>query len=98
MNPFIVRAKIVRDDLIDDEHVTEGLRDDLCDRDTVRNLGHALYDSNTNVSRNAIDFFIAAIAPGMSFHLDSRIILKCLQGAFEIRYSILRPSPYLDVH
>jgi hypothetical protein len=94
----MVRAKFVRGDSINDENFIESLRDDLCDRDTIRNLGHALYDSNADVSRNAINFFIAAISQGMSFHLDGRIMLKCLQGAFVIRYLTLRPSPYLDVH
>ena len=62
--------------MIDDEKVTESLRHDLFDRDTVRELGHALHDSKGDVRRNSINFFLAAIAHGMPFNFHSRIILK----------------------
>jgi hypothetical protein len=48
------------------------------DTDTVRDLGHAVGDSNGDVRNNSIDFFIAAIAHGISFHFHGRIILKYL--------------------
>ena len=60
---------------IDDKKFTETQRHDLFDTDTVRDLGHALHDSNGDVRQNSIDFFIAAIAHGTSFHFQDRMIL-----------------------
>ena len=62
----------------------------------MRDLGNALYDRNADVSRNTVNFFIAAMAEGMSFALDSKIILQYLQGAFGIGYLTRRPSPHLN--
>ena len=75
----------------------ESLQDALFDTDTVRDLGHALDDDNEDIRSNAADFFIAAMALGMSFHLDGRKIPKYLQGAFGIRYLTLRLLPHLDI-
>jgi len=43
--------------------------------DTARYYGHALRDSNGYVRNNSINFLIAAIAHGILFHFDGRIIL-----------------------
>jgi hypothetical protein len=51
------------------------LRHELFDTDTVRDLGHALHDSNDDVRRNSMDFFIDAIAHGRSFHFHGKSIL-----------------------
>jgi hypothetical protein len=51
------------DALIDDEKFIESFQHDLFNTDTIRDFGHALHDSNS-----AMDFFIAAIAHGISFH------------------------------
>jgi hypothetical protein len=48
---------------------------ELLDTDTVRELGHALHDSNRDIRSNSINFFIAAIAHGISFHFQGRSIL-----------------------
>ena len=48
----------------------ESLQDALFDRDTVRELGHALHDGNEDIRSNTVDFFIAAMALGISFHLE----------------------------
>ena len=62
--------------MIDDEKVTESSRHDLFDKATIRELGHALQDSDGDVRKNSLDFFLAAIAHGIPFHFHSRIILK----------------------
>ena len=67
------------------------------DTDTVRDLERVLHDGNEDIRSNAIDLFIAAMALGMFFHLDSGMILKYLQGAFGIRYLTMRLLPLLDV-
>ena len=64
---------------------------------TVRDLGNALHDGNEGIRSNIVNFLIATMALGMSFHLDSRIILKYLQGTFGIRYLTMRLLPHLDV-
>ena len=61
--------------MIDDEKFTESLRHNLFTTDTARHYGHALCDSNGDVRNNSINFFIAAIVHGISFHFDGRIIL-----------------------
>ena len=61
--------------MIDDEQFTENLRHDLFDTDTVRDLGHALRDRNDDVRNNSINFFIAAIAHGISFYFACRMVL-----------------------
>ena len=47
---------------------------DLFDTDTIRDLGHALHDSNT------INFFIAAIGHGIPFHFHGRTVLIFVEG------------------
>ena len=58
-----------------DNKFTESLRDVVFDADTIRDLAHGLRDGNDDVRRNSIDFFIAAIAHGISFYFHGRIIL-----------------------
>ena len=67
------------------------------DTDIVRDLGNALHDGNEDIRSNTVDLFIAAMALGMSFQLDSRIILKYLQGTFGIKYLTMRLPPHLEV-
>ena len=91
MNCFTVRGKIGWDNWINKANLTENLRDELFDRDTVRAISYALYN------RNDIDFFIAAMDHGMSFRGKSRMVLKYLQGGVGIGYLTLQSLPHLGV-
>lgn len=51
------------------------MRREIFDTHTVRDLGHALGGSNGNVQENSVNFFIDAIAHGISLHFQGRIML-----------------------
>ena len=91
----MVRGKIGLDNWINKANLTENLRDKLFDRDTVRAISYALY--NSDVNRNVIDFFSVAMAHGMSFPGKGRMVLKYLQGGFGMGYLTLQLLPHLGV-
>ena len=75
----------------------EGFRDKIFDTETVAVLRCALADKYSAVRTEAVKFFIAAIAQGVLHCFRGILIPKCLQRAFETRYSTLRPSSLLAV-
>jgi len=76
----------------------EKSRDELFDRDTVRAINYALYNSDVTVNRNDIDFFIYAMAHGTSFLGKSRMVLKYLQGGVSgMGYLTLQSLPHLGM-
>jgi hypothetical protein len=75
-----------------------GIWDKIFDTETVAALVHALGDEDRVVRRNAVNFFIAAMAQGELCCFYRIAIPKYLQRAFGTRYLTLRLLPHLDVH